>query len=192
MTGGSRNGKTTLVSRLTASDARLIVWDYPGRDWPETCERVIGMSALCNRLLEVGEGPARISYQGELDSKHFGKWASLALAWCQYAPVTVVAEELADVVHPGKAVRGWGELVRGGLAYETTIVGITQRPQETDKSIFGNATDLRIFGIEDSDDAKYIARKTRLPADVIDGLKPLEYIEKKKASTEFEVKKLSF
>ena len=73
------------------------MFDYPGRDWPSAdCERIEGLAALCPRLLEARDGPARISYRGDLNSKHFGQWASVALAWSQFAPVTIVAEELAD------------------------------------------------------------------------------------------------
>ena len=114
------------------------------------------------------------------------------LAWSQYAPVTAIAEELADVVHAGKAPTGWGELVRGGLAYGNKIIGITQRPQETDKTIFGNATELRIFRTNTIDDAKYISSKTGIPHEAISALKQLEYIEKHDDSDDFEVKKLTF
>jgi len=179
VTGTTRSGKTTSVLQHTANDTRLIVFDYAGRDWPNyNCERIDGLAALCPRLLEVREGPARISYRGDLDSKHFGQWASIALAWAQFAPVTIVAEELADVVHPGKAPSGWGELVRGGLAYGVKIYAITQRPQETDKSIFGNATTVRIFRTGHIDDADYIARRTGIPSADINALKKLEYFEK--------------
>lgn len=193
ITGKTRSGKTQAALRQAANETRLIVFDYPGRDWPqERCERIVGIPALCERLAEVQGGPARISFQGKLDSKPFGRWASVSLAWAQFAPVTIVAEELADVVHPGKAPSGWGELVRGGLAYGVTIIGITQRIQETDKSIFGNATTLRIFRTGHREDSKYIAKHTGIAVDDIESLKALEYLEKDNDSGNVERKIITF
>ena len=179
ITGKSRSGKTTEATRLTANDERLAVFDYPGRDWPsQRCERIVGMPAFCHRILEAGSGPARISYQGELDTKHFGDWSSVALAWQHDAPGTVVAEELADVTNAGKACRGWGELVRGGMAYGTKIVGITQRIQEVDSSIFGNATEMRIFWQNKDSDYKYIAKQTGIDIEMLRSLKRFEFLLK--------------
>lgn len=174
----TRSGKTQDVLQRTANDARLIVYDFPGRDWPATCERIEGLEALCKRLDEVRAAPVRISYRGELNSKHFGTWASLVLAWAQWAPLTAIAEELADVVHAGKAPQGWRQLVSGGLAYEITLHGITQRIQETDKSIFGNATTLRVFRTGNLSDSQYLARKTGIPVDDIESLNKLQFLEK--------------
>ena len=62
------------------------MFDYAGRDWPSAnCERIEGLAALSDRILAAGDGPARISYRGELSSKHFGIWSSVALAWAQLA-----------------------------------------------------------------------------------------------------------
>ena len=193
VTGTTRSGKTSDVLQRTANDARLLVFDYSGRDWPAAnCERVEGMAMLCDRIMLAADGPARISYRGHLDNKHFSTWASIALAWSQFAPLTVVAEELADVVHPGKAPGGWGELVRGGLAYGVTIYGITQRPQETDKSIFGNATTVRVFRTGHIDDAQYISRRTGIDAERINALNKLEYLEKDTDSGDITRGKVSF
>ena len=189
----TRSGKTADVLQRTANDARLLVYDFPGRDWPGVnCERIEGLAALSERILAVGDGPARISYRGELSSKHFGIWSSVALAWAQFAPLTVVAEELADVVHPGKAVMGWRQLVSGGLAYGLTIYGITQRIQETDKSIFGNATTLRVFRTGQADDSAYIARRSGIDVEAIEALNKLEYIEKDRDSGEISSGRVQF
>lgn len=189
-TGKSRYGKTTLNLKLTANDARLLVFDFPARDWPlANCERVLGLKALSARALEVGAGPVRISYgAAELNGKEFGRFCQLALAWSHDAPLTIVAEELADVVNPGKAPGGWGELVRGGMAYGNTVIGITQRPQETDRSIFGNATTLRIFRAQNEPDAAYISKATGIPTEAILSLKKLEYLEKHDDSDALELK----
>jgi hypothetical protein len=176
------------------ADKRLLVFDFPRRDWPRyDCECIDGLAALADRLSEVRAGPARISYRPRaLTSVDFGLWGQAALAWGHFAPCTIVAEELADVVNPGKAPRGWGELVRGGLAYGNTIHGITQRVQETDRSIFGNATVLRIFGTDQEDDARYIAKASGIPLAKIQALKPLEYLEKDKGARSLDLKTLSF
>lgn len=173
---------------------RLLVWDYLGRDWPQlNCERVEGVSALSRRLLEVRDGAARIAYRPtELSAEQFSVWARCCMAWLQYAPAVIVAEELADVVHAGKAPGGWGELVRAGLGYGATIYGLTQRIQETDKSIFGNASRLRVFWTAHDRDAKYIADATGIPLERIAGLNKLEYLEKITDSGELSQHTLTF
>lgn len=142
------------------------------------------MANYIARLREVRDGPVRISYKGELDSKHFGQWAAVTLAWAHHAPFTAVAEELADVVHAGKGPKGWRQLVSGGLAYGLTIYGITQRIQETDKSIFGNATTLRIFRTGNENDSRYISKASGIPVADIESLNKLEYLEKDRDSGE--------
>lgn len=190
----TRSGKTAVTLQRTANEPRLIVWDFPGRDWPRVnCERLEGLPALTARLLEVRDGPCRISYRAPaLNSKEFGKWAQAVLAWTHFAPCCAVAEELADVVHPGKAPGGWGELVRGGLAYGNTIYGITQRIQETDKSILGNADIVRVFQCTHDDDVAYISRKTGIAQGDISGLNKLDYIEKHKHTGELSRFTLTF
>lgn len=179
-TGKSRSGKTTVTFQSVANEPRLLVWDFQRRDWPAAnCELIDGLPALTARLREVKDGPLRVSFRGEaLNSQSFGLFSQCALAWLHHAPAVIVAEELADVVPAQKAPAGWGELVRTGLGYGGTIYGLTQRVQETDKSIFGNATHLRIFQTANSSDARYIAQATGIEVDDIDALKRLEYLEK--------------
>jgi hypothetical protein len=188
-TGKSRSGKTTVTLRSVQDEPRLLVWDFLGRDWPQSnCERIEGIPALTHRLMEVGAGPARISYRApELTSLEFSSWARCCMAWLHYGPAVIVAEELADVVHPGKAPAGWGELVRAGLGYGATIYGLTQRIQETDKSIFGNATRLRIFRTAHDGDAAYIAKATGIPAERISSLNRWAFLEKNCDTGELEL-----
>lgn len=190
----TRSGKTALTLRSVRATERLLVWDFLRRDWPqENCETIDGLPALAARLQEVGAGPVRISYRAnELSPDEFGAWARCAFAWLQFAPATIVAEELADVQHPGKAVRGWGELIRAGLGYGAEIYGITQRPQETDKSIYGNADILRVFRVAHDDDARYISRATGISQELITSLNELEYLEKRVGQADTELKKVTF
>jgi len=116
----------------------------------------------------------------------FSDWAKLALEWQHYAPACVVAEELADVTHAGKASKGWGPLVRGGLAYGCRIIGITQRVQEIDKSIFGNSNEMRIFAQNNDDDYAYLAKKTGIDLKLLQSLGQYEFLLKSDRSEKIE------
>ncbi len=94
----------------------------------------------------------------------------------KHGACSVIAEELADVTSPGKAPSAWGSLVRRGLKRGVTIYAISQRWAEADKTALGNASEFVLFRQSSADDVRYLARKTRVPAEEINDLKPLEFV----------------
>lgn len=177
--GSAGSGKTGWLKQQIAAAPRLLVWDIEGQ-YTERTKIIRTRAALVKAIQQDG----RYSYQpNSLDD--FDYWARAAFLFCQIGAekgvkTAIVAEELADVTSPGKAPNGWGMLVRRCRKYGGDVYGITQRPAESDKTLFGNAMQLHVCGMQRANDRAYMARELDLPVDVIASLdrSKLEYIHK--------------
>lgn len=175
--GASRSGKTAWTRKQLAKARRVMVWD-PEAQW---CE-LPGYTKVTTRarLLELAQqpGPLRLAYvAGGKLQEEFDYFTGCAYYAGRYlGGLEVVAEELADVTTPSKAPGNWGILLRRGLKRGITIRAISQRWSEADKTAVGNASDFVIFRQSSGDDVAYLARKTRIDADRLGGLKPLEWV----------------
>lgn len=177
ISGSSRCGKTTFIKGEVAGNDRVFAWDPEEQYAPMRGYRKISSRDGLLKAMQT-PGPLRVAYVvgGDLKAE-FDFWAGCALYAGRYiGPLVAIAEELADVSAPGKAPPNWGRLLRRGLKRTITIYAISQRWQEADKTALGNATEYVMFRQSSGDDAKYIARKTRVPVQLIDALLPYHYI----------------
>lgn len=177
VSGASRSGKTAWVRRQVEKLGRVIVWDIEAQ-W---CE-LRGFRKVTTRaeLFEAVQyaKPARIAYvaAGADLREEFNFWCACVMLWGRYRGGCVaVAEELADVSTPAKAPQEWGILLRRGLKRGISIYAISQRWAEADKTAIGNASEFVVFRAA-GDDVQYIARKSRVPLEQVEALKPLEFI----------------
>jgi len=191
--GASRSGKTAYTARRVKAERRIVAWD-PEDQWA----RLPGWRRVTRRgeLLEALQTPGhvRVGYVagGDLGAE-FDFWAGVVMYAGRYvAPITCIAEELADVTTPSKAPGNWGILLRRGLKRGITIYAISQRWSEADKTAVGNASEFVIFRQSSGDDVRYLARKTRLPELAINVLKPLQYVRMDAATGEASEGKLTF
>ena len=175
--GASRSGKTAWTRKQTARVRRVWAWD-PEAQW---CE-LPGWKKASTRaeLLQYAQrpGPQKVAFVagGEL-KEDFDFWAGAVMYAGRYvAPLDAIAEELADVTTPSKAPGKWGILLRRGLKRGISLWCISQRWSEADKTAVGNATDFVIFRQSSGDDVAYLARKTRVALDEINGLVPLQFV----------------
>lgn len=183
ISGASRCGKTDYTRRqveaaLPTVGGRVMAWD-PEDQWSKLpgWRRVTTKKEL-KAYATVHRGPMRIAYVvgGDLPEM-FDYWCGCIQYAARYvAPLAAIAEELADVTSAAKAPGNWGILLRRGLKRGTLIWAISQRWQEADKTALGNSTEFVIFRQNTADDAKYMARKTRVPQELIDGLQKGHYI----------------
>ena len=193
--GASRSGKTAYTRREVKRSraGRVIAWD-PEAQW---CA-LPGWRKVTTRreLLDAAQrsGPLKVAYVAGGDLRdEFGFFAGCALAAGRYrGPITVIAEELADVTSPAKAPGNWGVLLRRGLKRGITVYAISQRWAEADKTALGNMSEAVIFRQATGDDAVYMARKTRVARERIDGLKPLEFVHYDAHSFEITPGRLKF
>lgn len=192
--GASRSGKTAYVRKATAKSTRLLAWD-PEDQWAQLpgFVRVTRRDDLLKLTLNTS-GRMRLAYVAGGDlSKEFDFFAGVAMYTGRYvAPVDVIAEELADVTHAGKAPGRWGLLLRRGLKRGISIFAISQRWSEADKTACGNASEFVLFRQSSADDVRYLARKTRVPEAELFGLKPLEFVRFDAATGAIERGRLRF
>lgn len=178
VSGASRSGKTAWVKKQVARLQRVWAWD-PEAQW---CE-LRGWVKVTSRaeLLELAKrgGPQKVAFVAGGDLKEaFDFWAACVMYAGRYlGRLAAVAEELADVTTPSKAADNWGILIRRGLKRGISLFCISQRWSEADKTAFGNASDFVIFRNSSGDDARYLARKTRVPEAQINALVPLQYVQ---------------
>lgn len=175
VSGKSRSGKTAWVVKHIEIHDRIIAWDIEGQfamlpGWKKITTKKELLAAV------EKEGSVKIAYVSR-GRAEFEFWAGCALFWGTYkGPCAAIAEELADTTSPGKAPEGWGDLVRKGLKRGIWIYAIAQRWAEADKTAIGNASEVIAFQSATQADIDYLALKTRIPAEQLEKLKPLEFI----------------
>lgn len=179
LTGRSRCGKTTHLMRLIMRDRRQVIWDIEGQyAMLPGYESVDGLGALVKRMIEIGQGEAKLAYQpGGTTDKEFDGFCKAAFSWGVLHPCTIVAEEISDVTTPGKAPNGWGILIRRGMKYQIDIYGVSQRPAEADKTILGNASCVIVFAPNTDADRHYLNKRLDIPLDKIPD-QQLHYVER--------------
>lgn len=185
--GSSGSGKSGWVKHRVAAKPRAIAWDvddeYSGiRGW----RRIDNLVELVRTLQRSPTG--RFAFVPK-SLAQFELWARAAFAWGECA---AIAEELADVTSPGKAPAGWGQLVRRGRKRAIELYAVTQRPSESDKTVFGNATLFHVCALARDADRAYMARELDVDQARIDELRPLAYIEKNRVTGTLEAGNLVF
>jgi hypothetical protein len=192
--GSSGSGKTAWLKKKIAQVDRLLVWDIEG----QYNEKMQVITTKKDLVKAIQQHKARISYQPKTLSD-FDFWAKCAFTFAQLGAelsemTNIVAEELADVTSPAKAPEAWGMLLRRGRKYGANIYGITQRPSESDKTLFGNCHVIHCCYMQRANDRQYMARELDLPASDIQKLNraKLEYIHKDMRSNELDKGRLTF
>lgn len=178
--GVSRSGKSWRVKKTVAGAPRALVWDIRGEYHDEGFTIIKTIPELAAALGDHARTKGRFAYWGEIAD--FSDFCRLAYLWAQLWPSVIVADEIADVTNPGKAPDQWGRLIRKGLYYGAHIYSITQRPQECDKSVWGNATYLQCFRMLSPKDRAYMADRLSVNPAEIESLEPYHYIERRQGA----------
>jgi hypothetical protein len=176
VTGASRSGKTLWTAQQVATQRRVLVWDLLG-EWSMKyrCKRIASLQELVATFKEPAQ---RIAYHRPGMVGDFATFCRLAWIWVQLYPGALVVEETATVTQPGKAPSEWGDIIRMGLRYGVDIFALTQRPAESDKTAFGNATIIHAGRAVTPRDRATMADYLDIPVAQVAALKPLEYIER--------------
>lgn len=186
--GSSGSGKSVTVKKAIAKAPRCLVWDiddeYSGPEGVPGMQRVTSVAELAGKLKTAKKGrfalvatPAR-----------FEQFCRVAFAWGHCA---VVAEELAGVTSPGKAPPGWHTLVSRGRKRGIALIGVTQRPAESDKTIMGNASSIQVGRLSRAQDRRYMASEIDIAESFINGLENLQYIKKNMAKNSYMAGKIT-
>lgn len=176
--GSSRWGKSAWVIQQVQGAERIIVRDprmeYVG---PLGAQPFSDVRQLAAAVRECGVYAGKFCYTGS--DSGFDDLCRLAYAWGQLWPIVFVGEEISDVTSSGKAPGAWGEMQRKGLYYGNVIYSITQRPAESDKTVWGNASIKHVHGFTRPDDQEYVARLLGVDLSVITEMQPLDYVEQR-------------
>lgn len=185
--GRTRSGKTLSTRQATAREARLLVFDPKGK-WAELdrCRALYTRQELF-ALARTG-APGRFAFISQ-SRADFDFWAEAAYWWGRVGALkgarsVIVAEELSAFTSSGKAPPGWHLLLTQGLEFGLDVWCLVQRPAESDKTCIGNATRLRCFAMTRALDCAYMARELDCAAGDVQGLGPLEFIERDMVSGE--------
>ncbi len=154
--GSSRSGKTQFVMSQVRNAQRLLVWDVEGEYAARQGMTVAEGKVELLEVLQGSTGKARIAYHPK-NLKEFDFFCRCAFNWSRQSAADIVCEELSASTNAVKAGGAWGILVMRGLKYGTNIYAVVQRAQETDKSVFGNASVINICRPNTRRDAEYIA-----------------------------------
>lgn len=175
VTGASRSGKSLWTAQQVARTRRLLVWDLLG-EWSARyrCDRVASIGELVARI----EEPARLAFHRPGMVTQFDDFCRVAFCWLRLAPGALVIEETASVTSPGKAPPAWGDVVRMSLRYGVDLYALTQRPAESDKTAFGNASVIHAGRAVTPRDRSTMADYLDVPVATVAALRPLEWIER--------------
>ena len=175
--GGSGTGKSYYVKTRVKQWARALIWDPDDEygDIPNirTCKKASQVIEL------MSAGDARIRFVPQaMDSKTLEKcFEFMSLAAFIWTQCLYVGEELADVTTPSKAANGWGTVLRRGRKRGVKVMGVSQRPAESDKTIFTQAKTIRCGRLDGEGDIARIAANMRVPKEMISQLGELQYLE---------------
>lgn len=178
--GASRSAKTEWVVREVAPAPRLLLWDYKGEWRRYRCRRVATFAELA-QCVRPGAPAERIAFNtvGMSDRRLFEVWCRFAFVWLRADMGTLVIEETSSVTTPSKAPPAYGDILRMGLGFGCDIYAITQRPQESDKTAYGNATVLHVHQLATRGDRAYVV-KNFMDVDPVEleQLQPGQWIER--------------
>jgi hypothetical protein len=163
--GASRSGKTYHVKqKIIAQHQRVLTFDLRSEYGDCGLTPVRSLRELNQISRQAGAGRYRFVPKGN-PIRAFDYFCQVAYDWLHLFPGTVVADELAQLTTSGKAVDGWGNLLRLGKHWGAWVVGITQSPTESDKTLWKNADRFVCFRVEGEDERAYMARLMNIPAD---------------------------
>lgn len=175
--GSSRFGKTWWLLHQIMGAQRVFVRD-PRHEYvgPLKGEDISSIAQLAAAVQDIKQGPGVLCYTGP--DSGFDDWAKIAYLWGQMWPAVVVGEEIADVTSPGKAPDHWGQLIRKGLFYGNHIYAVTQRPAESDKTVWGNASVIHCHCQVLEIDQKYMGRVLGVDPERVGRLEKYQWIER--------------
>jgi hypothetical protein len=177
--GKTRSGKTAkAVLLMQALKKRFVIaWD-PDAQWCELkgFKKITSIIQL-REIVKAGK-VGKYAFVSNRDLKaDFEKVCACVFHYAYFFGESLfIAEELADVTSSAKAGPEWGKVVRRGLKRGLSIVAISQRWQEADKTALDNASEAFLFSPATAKGAKYLHEMLGVPVTVITELQRFQYV----------------
>lgn len=175
--GASGSGKSHYVKTIVTQYNRAVIWD-PDDEYSEL--KGVFTTSSASKLIElISAGDIRVRFvPRSMDGKYLEKcFEFVSLAAFVWGDCLLVAEEIADVTTPSKALNGWGTVLRRGRKRGVKVVAVSQRPAEADKTIFTQARTIRTGRLDGEGDIKRVADNMRIPSELVGKLGKLEFFE---------------
>ncbi|MEC4091144.1 ATP-binding protein [Pseudoalteromonas rubra] len=168
--GASGSGKSAFLRQtVDFKQPRIVAWD-PEEDY--ALPRVRSIEAFVKLAKKAGFGPIRCAVTVPPTEEAFEQWADVVFRIAHAAaPMTVIADEIADVTRVAKAPPNWGQVSRKIRKYGGTLLAITQRPQEADKTIMNQVEYTWCGALKTQASAKYMAGEMGVPVEQLQDLK---------------------
>lgn len=179
--GTSGSGKSSRIRQLLREEKppRVIAWD-PDEDF--TMPRLSSVPAFVRALKGAWQSGRnyKLALTVPTSPEAFARFCDAAwLVADARRPVVVIVDELASVVRSaGKAAPSWARLSSRGRKYGVILWAGTQRPQEIDKTLFGNVNTLWCGRLKTQRDRKLLAEEMDVSMADLAGLGRLEYLER--------------
>lgn len=175
--GASGSGKSHYVKTIVERFNRAIVWD-PDDEYSGV-KGLFTVSRASDLIAHIRSGDVRVRFvPTSMDGKYLEKcFEFVSLAAFVWGDCLLVAEEIADVTTPSKALNGWGTALRRGRKRGVKVVAVSQRPAEADKTIFTQARIIRTGRLDGEGDIARVANNMRIPTEYVSKLGKLEFFE---------------
>lgn len=157
--GSSGSGKgVSLNARLQElKPTRLLIWD-PRNEYGKHAPAAPSLAHLVGAFKHARGGNVRQRFVAGPDmplDKAFGAVCKLAFA---AGNLVFLAEELSDVTSASQAPPAWRQVITQGRHQGLHVMAAAQRPALIDKTLLGNCTYVRCFGLRYRDDRRAMAQ----------------------------------
>ncbi len=185
--GSTGSGKSAWIMRQLKGRKRIIVFDakdeygeLPG------FRRFTSVGEMARHLLRVKA--ARVAFVPS-SREDLDPFCRVAWAW---GDCTVVIEESAAYTNPGKAPPAYHRLLTQGRAIGLRMFVVTQRPAESDKTVWGNQTLIWCGRLARRMDRKTMADELDCPIEQLNALRPLDFVIKRSIDSRISADRVRF
>lgn len=176
--GSSRSGKTLHAIRLAKRHKRLMIWD-PDDEWSvHGAKRLTHNDAAEFERRCFADTAGQYAFVAPCTDAWFQFFCSRVFVWLSVHPGGVVADEIADVTHAGKAPEWWGRILRRGKKRGGYIYVIANSPAESDKTALKNANEVHCHALTEPPDIKRMAQRLGVHYDVVASVLPWQSLGK--------------
>lgn len=173
--GSSGTGKGVSINQALAKlkPKRLLIWD-PRAEYGAHAPAAPTLPHLAGAFVHAKGGPVRQRYVARPDMPLEKQFATVCRLAFEARDVVFVAEELSDVTSASRAPPAWRQVITQGRHQGLHVIAAAQRPALIDKTLLGNCTFVRCFGLRYAEDRRAMASAMDVDIDRITALRTVK------------------
>lgn len=179
--GATGSGKSLFVKEQLAigKPSRLMIWD-PMKEYGSYGQVFSKAADAVKAVAKAGKNKKfsivfQPSFDPERRAKQFDFICGFAYA---LGDLTFLVEELRFVTTPSYAPMNWAQITLTGRHKGLMVIGVSQRPASIDKDFLSGATLIHTGKLTYPEDRKAVAKAMGEKESLLEGILPLEYVEK--------------